>query len=458
MEKYLGNKTALLPLIGDFLADRVPDARSMSDLFTGTTNVSRFFRRAGFSIAAGDLNRFSYVLGRAYLTHERLPKFTDLQGRYDPTDLERLRFSAERTGPMAAAKLPWADLEPLSRAIARLQREGDANLRPGIIFGHFCRAGKNSEFRSIRGGGGRRNYFSEANALVLDGMLAALRRWRAQRSLSDCEMMMLLASVIEEVVITANVSGTFHDFSRDRLWPNANQRFTLRLPPAILAPQRAEVVNCDALEAGPGLTRHDVCYIDPPYNFRQYGAYYHLLNFVAAFPFLDDPEAYAAELGFVRGQNMRDDHSSSFCYKDDFVDSLRQLITAVPSTHVVLSYYGGRNHWNHWSATDEPTDQGLTELGALFRDRGLFDECEVVPALSVRRNYQSRVGERKSLVDEYLLLGSRTRVPAPSRGKASPLQANVAIGVDQHFGRFVAGGEEGAPGSRAPAVVNLAVS
>ncbi len=114
--------------------------------------------------------------------------------------------------------------------------------------------------------------------------------------------MMLLASVIEEVVIVANVSGTFHDFSRTRLWPNALQKFTLRMPPAVLSNADAEVVNADAVSAASSISQHDVCYIDPPYNFRQYGAYYHLLNFIAAYPFLGELDAYAHDLSFVRGQ------------------------------------------------------------------------------------------------------------------------------------------------------------
>lgn len=457
MEKYLGNKTVLLPLIEEFISQRVPAARSISDLFAGTTNVSRHFRRAGFDVATGDLNRFSYALGRAYLTHTTSPAFAGIDTSCNPADIERLRFAAEQISRRAGRASNWAEIEPLARAIAVLQAAGRSNTRRGIIFEHFTREGRRSHFVSLRGTPGRRNYFSKENALILDGLLETLRRWRTEEKISSSELFLLLASVIEEVVITANVSGTFHDFSRDRLWPNANQVFTLRMPPLVLAGGRAEIVNADALQAATAMASHDICYIDPPYNFRQYGAYYHLLNFVAAYPFLEEPQAYANDLAFVRGQNRKDDHTSSFCFKDDFIGSLRTLIERVPSEHVVLSYYGGRNHWNHWSNTETPTDRGLRELSALFRDKGLFDACEVVPVLSVRQNYQSRVGETKKLVDEYLLMGSRTKVPGRRRVAIPALQANKSIGIAQHFGHFVSRTKEGRAGGGRSDLVAVAV-
>lgn len=458
MEKYLGNKTALLPLIDHVLQERIPDANSISDLFAGTTNVSRYFRRAGMDVSTGDLNRFSYVLGRAYLTNSRWPAMEGVEGPYDPAFLETLRFTAEKHLPETAKAEHRRTATPLLRALATLQAAAEQNGQPGVFHSYFFAGGRRSNYVSLRGGSGRRNYFSEGNALFLDGALETLRTWRNAGTMNAQEMMIILACVIEEVVITANVSGTFHDFSRNRLWPNALQRFTLRIPPAVLAPGRAEVLNADAISAAGAVAAHDVCYIDPPYNFRQYGAYYHLLNFVAAYPFLADPEGYAADLSFVRGQNMVDDHTSAFCFKEDFLGALCGLIERVPARHIVLSYYGGRNHWNHWSATDVPTDRGLREISAVFQDRGIFDECEIIPVLSVRQNYQSRAGESKRLVDEYLLLGSRTRVPLTGGLNVSPLPANAALGVTEHFGHFVTCSEDSVARPRPSGNVAISVS
>ena len=457
MEKYLGNKTVLLPSIHQFIVERAPQARSISDLFAGTTNVSRHFRKLDFNVIAGDLNRFSYVLARAYLGSSTCPSFGSIDGQYDAATLERLRFAVEGSASADRGAI-WRAIRPLAKALATLHEAGLTNRRRGIICEHFTRDGKYSAFTSVRGSSGQRNYFSPPNALFLDGLLNTLWRWRRDGRITPNETFLLLSSVIEEVVITANVNGTFHDFNRTRLWPNALQPFTLRLPPLVLSPSSAEIVHGDALNAARGIEKHDVCYIDPPYNFRQYGAYYHLLNFIAAYAFLQDPDDYVQKLTFVRGQNMVDDHSSSFCFRDDFIGSLRKLILRVPANHVVLSYYGGRNHWNHWSVTDELTDRGLMEVSALFRDRTLFDDCEIIPALSIRRNYQSRAGEKKKLVNEYLLIGSRTRVPAARQAPVSELAANKAIGVVEHFPHFLTSAVQNFPRTQSDTLGPLAIS
>src|SRR5205085_11794063 len=128
-------------------------------------------------------------------------------------------------------------------------------------------------------------------------------------------------------------------------------------------------------------------------NLRQYTAYYHFLNFVAAYPFLEDVDCYLRNLEYVRGQNMQDDFASEFCYRDKFIEALRHLIAQSKSRYVILSYYGGRNHWNHWSKKDKPTDYGLELLTQLFNDRTLFKSSISIPVLQLRQNYQSRVGE-----------------------------------------------------------------
>lgn len=444
MEKYLGNKSSMLPLIERFLQDRIPGSKSISDVFAGTNNVSRFFRARGWDTAACDANRFSYVLAQAYLGNVLPPQFQAVRTRRPEVirlqqmenDLSR---ALSRYGslylPGRTSDQVLQELSHLTNVLVRLQVIGDNHDRPGYITEYFTQWGRRSAYASRRGTEGVRNYFSHWNALFLDGVLGTVRNWWRDGRLTRNEVFLLMASIMEEVVITANVNGTFHDFNRDRLWPNAEQAFQLRVPLVVCSGSAAEIANADSIEAARSFGAHDVCYLDPPYNFRQYSAYYHFLNFIAAYPFLDDLDAYLEGLEHVRGQHPDDDFTSDFCFRSKFIESLRTLIDAVDSDHVVLSYYGGRNHWNHWSAVDTPTDQGLHELRALFEDRDLFSACEVVPALEVRKNYQSRLGEQKELVNEYLFHGVKRRHAAPSRRVTpSPLPANVRWNLTGEFG------------------------
>lgn len=443
MEKYLGNKSSLLPLIEQFLADRIPDANSLSDVFAGTNNVSRYFRTRGWSTAACDANRFSYILAQAYLGIGVAPQFLAVRTRRsDAFHLSRMQAELSRSmSRFGSLYLPGQDpkhvfqeLKHLGNALIRLQAIGETHRNPGVITEHFSQWGARSGFSSLRGSEGHRNYFSRENAMFLDGVLETVRYWWREGQLTRDEIFLLMTSVLEEVVITANVSGTFHDFNRDRIWPNAEQAFQLRLPLVVCSAPQAELANADSIEAARAFAKHDVCYLDPPYNFRQYSAYYHFLNFIAAYPFLDDVGEYVDGLKHVRGQHPEDDFTSDFCFRNRFIGGLRELIESVNADHIVLSYYGGRNHWNHWSSVDKPTDEGLHELRALFEEKDLFSSCEVVPALEVRRNYQSRVGEKKELVNEYLFHGvKRDRSKWQRSAPPAPLPSNIRWSLTEEF-------------------------
>lgn len=440
MEKYIGNKTSLLPLIGEFIEQRIPSANSMSDLFAGTTNVSRYFGKRGFDVSVGDLNRFSYVLAHAYVGLREYQKFNVSNPvTVHAANIERIRFEFIRAYKKQEGNQEedclavWNHLLPLAKTLSYLQTVGADNIIPGVITEYYTQWGKHADFVSMRGGSGKRNYFSKENALFLDGVLKKVREWWRNGELSRAELFLLMTSIIEETVITANVNGTFHDFNRSKIWPNAKQNFFLRMPLAFESTGRVEIVNDDAISAAGYISHHDVCYIDPPYNFRQYTSYYHFLNFICAYPFIDNLNEYLKKITFVRGQNLEDDHPSDFCYKDRFTDKLREMIEKVDSKYVVLSYYSGRNHWNHWSKVDKPTDIGLQNLTEVFKDSDLFLESEIMPVLDIRKNYQSRSGEQKQLVDEYLFFGVKSSKPRADLQEIKALETNLAVGISQHF-------------------------
>lgn len=452
MEKYLGNKSSLLPLIDAFLQSRVPKAKSLSDPFAGTTNVSRYFRARGWRTAACDANRFSYVLAQSYLGTNQAPSFLGVKKKsLDTTRHPILRREFERSAAkIGSLYLPdqepadaFQALESLTNVLANLQSIGELNRKPGAITNYFTQWGKKSSYASLRGTIGNRNYFSKANSLFLDGVLQTIRDWFTNDLIDPSETFLLLTSVLEEVVITANVNGTFHDFNRDRIWPNADQSFFLRVPLISCTETATEIMNADATNAAAAFGRYDVCYLDPPYNFRQYSAYYHFLNFIAAFPFLPNVTAYLDEVTHVRGQNPKDDFASDFCYREKFVGALRRLIDNADCEHVVLSYYGGRNHWNHWSRVDTPTDEGLRIISSVFEDQTLFKSSEIMPALDIRKNYQSRGGEQKRLVNEYLFHGvRRDRRRRSPPDNALSLPANDRFGLSEIFRPIVIGPPE----------------
>lgn len=79
-------------------------------------------------------------------------------------------------------------------------------------------------------------------------------------------------------------------------------------------------------------------YLDPPYNQHPYGSNYHVLNTVTLW---DRPPLSRR----IEGRNKaairsdwRSQRRSAYNYRHSAPDALRELIAAIPSRHVLLSY------------------------------------------------------------------------------------------------------------------------
>ena len=61
--RYIGCKTLLLDNIKTVIDEKAPNAKSLCDVFSGTSTVARFFKQ-WYEIYSNDLLYFSYVLQR----------------------------------------------------------------------------------------------------------------------------------------------------------------------------------------------------------------------------------------------------------------------------------------------------------------------------------------------------------------------------------------------------------
>lgn len=411
MEKYLGNKRVLLEDIKSFAKENCPDAKSVLDIFSGTTNVARMFKQEGYVTYSNDANRFSQVLGKTYLELEDYPAFENLRSfMIDKSNfLLGDRFIKDL---LKNHNIPESEIRELigSRLTSTIKvfnfLNGLTEVLPFVTYtflDHYTQYGSKSYFKSMRGTEGKRNYFSKDNAVKLDNILYYLKSWYSSKAISDSEYHFILTSIIEEVVLIANVNGTFHDFNRSKLWPNSLQDMYLKIPAVYInsGPQGFSFCDDALVVASKNNIKVDLLYIDPPYNFRQYTAYYHLLNFIACYAETPDLDSYLDKLSFVRGQNPEDDFTSDFCFKDRFMQALDEMVCDVDPKYIIMSYYGGRNHWNHWSKGDELKDFGFNIIQDYFQsDR--YCEHSYSSIVKLRQNYQSRVGEKKKIIDEYL--------------------------------------------------------
>lgn len=292
---YIGSKYSLLPFLEKVWREvQEGDEQTACDIFAGTGVVGRMFKRLGLRVIANDLQGYAYVLNRAYLAIDHQPDFINLRQHYS-REIKR-------------KNLPLSDsVEPLLAFISNLSGV------KGFIADNY-------------GPDGNRFYYSAENAERADAIRQAIETWRRQALINEDEYFYLLASLLEAIderANTASVYGAFlKKFKKSALRP-------LELRPLELSNHvtGCQVFNCDAND----LIRQiecDVLYLDPPYNHRQYGANYHVLETIAAY---DSPQVSG-----VTG--MRDYPRSRFCQSKQAAEALEDLIVNARTRHILLSY------------------------------------------------------------------------------------------------------------------------
>jgi len=282
--RFLGNKRKVLPAIEALLEEEGVRGGRLLDIFTGTATVARRFREKGFTVTANDRMRQCWAHATAALVPDPDPAGT----------AERLRALAEAPDAVGL----------VSRRFA-----------PGVT--------------------DERLFFTAENARRIDAALETLAGWRAAGTLSEAETGRLVAAVLAGADRVANISGTYGAFLKS--WqPNALLRFTPALPPPVAGPAGRAVWAPAAATAA--LVPCDVLYLDPPYNDREYSANYHVLEALAARPFLDGPALAAFEATIYGKTGLLPYERSDFCDPRRCSTAFRDLIARSSAATVVVSY------------------------------------------------------------------------------------------------------------------------
>ncbi|MHB9294374.1 putative adenine-specific DNA-methyltransferase [Pillotina sp. SPG140] len=221
-------KTTIYSVVGYDLSDKI-----FCDLFAGTGAISRAFKHEVKKIIANDFEYYSYVLIRNYIeNHREIPHIL--------TYIDELN------------RLPLIDT--------------------GFIFKQY----------SVNGGCGRL-YFSEQNGKKIDTMRQKIEDWYIRQAISEDLYFFLLASLLESADKIANTASVYGAFLK-KLKKTAQK--ALVLEPALFSinsnTHRAFNVDSNQLIKQNDIFG-DILYVDPPYNTRQYGANYHVLNTIAQY-------------------------------------------------------------------------------------------------------------------------------------------------------------------------------
>jgi adenine-specific DNA-methyltransferase len=253
--RYIGNKTRLLPFILRTLRKSGITVGSAHDAFAGTASVSRALKENGWRVHSSDLLMSSYVLQRAYVVAESAGQNLD-----------------ERASELAG-------LPP----------------REGFITRHF------SPGTGLGSAG--RMYFTPENAGRIDAAREELESWRGAGKIGADDYYLLLAAIIEGADRVANTAGVYASYMK-RWQPNAKRAFDIVPEKPIKGLQCAEAYLMDATDAAKKIGEVDLLYIDPPYNSRQYVAYYHIPEILAR-GWTDAAPAIRGKVGLLAGTEGR---------------------------------------------------------------------------------------------------------------------------------------------------------
>lgn len=291
--RYIGNKTKLLDFIGGVLTRRGIRGGTAVDPFCGTASVARSLKRRGFRVLASDVLEMGHVFGRAYVQAERLPEFPALAGVLGPK-------AATAEGVVACLN----HLPPC----------------PSFIHEHFCPEGVDG-----------RMYFTPENAARIDAIRSRLGEWRRAGLLDDDGFYVLVTALVEAADRVANTTGVYASYVKS--WQsNALRPLHLRVPrPVPGAGSRA--LRADARTLVPELEPFDLLYIDPPYNNRQYPAYYHIPEIIAMG--WTDPPVLRGKVGLMLHDGEK---RSPFTSRRKGPAVLEELIAGARCRHVALSY------------------------------------------------------------------------------------------------------------------------
>jgi adenine-specific DNA-methyltransferase len=126
--------------------------------------------------------------------------------------------------------------------------------------------------------------------------------WR-RAEVGDDDTAASLAAIIEGADRVANTAGVYASYMK-RWQPNARRAFEIVPERPVSGKGAARAYLMDAASAAKEIGEVDLLYIDPPYNSRQYVAYYHIPEILAR-GWSDSAPAIRGKVGLLAGEEGR---------------------------------------------------------------------------------------------------------------------------------------------------------
>lgn len=324
---YIWSKLSLLQFIENWINQIVWEKNYVfSDLFAWTWIVWRYFKQKWHKVIANDIQYYSYVLNRHYIWNHKELEFNNLI--WEITELKNIEISKRKDFVCEYLNnLSW---------------------KKWFIYKNYSVWWtKWSEFE--------RMYFSDENALKCDWIRNQIEKWKKEQKINENEYYFLLASLIEATDKVANTASVYWAFLK-QLKKSALKPLFLKPVDLFINDHNHDIFNED-INSLITKTNHDVVYLDPPYNERQYSANYHILETIAKY---DNPE--------IRWKTWLRDYSkqkSRYCQKQEVLKSFNDLVQNINAKYIFLSYNDEwlmsldeikeimSKRWEYWVLTQE---------------------------------------------------------------------------------------------------------
>jgi adenine-specific DNA-methyltransferase len=274
---YIGSKLSLLNFIEHIITTYINNIKVFGDLFSGTCSVSHYFNQHyNWKIINNDCEFYSYVIARAMLVSS-----------YN---------------------------EKLSKIIENINQLDGAD---GLIVKHYSPKGN-------------RLYFTLDNARKIDAIRIYIQTLLDKNEISGDEYMFLLASLLESADKVANVSCVYGAFLK-KFKKSSLKPLTIvpihKIENKKLHPN--QVFNKNVIDLLDNDIKFDVVYLDPPYNQRQYGANYFVLNYIANYKEIEIKGITGIPVNYYK---------SPFCSKTEVENSIKITLNKINSRYILISY------------------------------------------------------------------------------------------------------------------------
>lgn len=273
MIKYLGSKKTLIPKITKVIK-ALPDVRTVSDVFSGTSRVGHALKKNGYQVFSNDLNQYATIIARCYV-------------------------QADSAGILESIK-------PLIQEFNQIKGE------PGYFTKTFCEDSR---------------FFQPKNGERVDAIRERIQTLSLEPELEAVAMVSLMEAA-DRVDSTVGLQMAYL-----KKWASrAHQDMSLRIPDVL--PQalsgKGRAFNGDAQDFVSKVTV-DVAYLDPPYNQHKYLGNYHIWESLVRW---DKPEVYGIACKRIDVRERK----SPFNSKRKAIQAFESLIQSVSARYLVVSF------------------------------------------------------------------------------------------------------------------------